>query len=118
MALEAIMAIGENGQLGLDGELPWHDADDLRWFKAFTTDKTLIVGANTAEKLPPLPGREVIVWTRENFESLVGLDAVVIGGAATYEKFAPYIKRWHIGKISYRGDADAWFNPMMLLGGE
>lgn len=114
MALEAIVAIGRNGQLGLDGELPWHDADDLLWFKEFTMGKILIVGSNTAEKLPPLPGRELIVWAHDSFNRLIELDAVVIGGAATYEKFAPYINRWHIGRIDYDGPADTFFDRSWL----
>lgn len=108
--LEAIVAIGRSGQIGLNGELPWHDASDLRWFRDMTMGKTLIVGANTAEKLPPLPGRELIIWTRENFHQLINIDAIVIGGAATYKKFAPYINRWHIGRIDYDGEADTFFD--------
>ena len=112
--LEAIVAIGRNGQIGLNGELPWHDTSDLRWFRDMTMGKTLIVGANTAEKLPPLHGRELIIWTRENFYDIMDelkiLNAVVIGGAATYKKFAPHINRWHIGRIDYDGQADTFFD--------
>ena len=113
--LEAIVAIGNQGQIGLNGVLPWHDKSDLKWFRDMTIGKTLIVGTKTAETLPPLPGRNVVVWNRENLPEVLRMDAIVIGGSKTYELFAPHIKRWHVGRIDYDGPADAWFNPMWMI---
>lgn len=36
MKLHGILAIGKSGQVGLNGELPWHDAEDLAFFKKQT----------------------------------------------------------------------------------
>ena len=108
--IEAIVAVGRSWQIGLDGVLPWRDADDLRWFRSMTIGKRCIVGHNTALRLPSLQGRELVVWNHDNFTSLLGIDAIVIGGAATYKKFAPYISRWHIGRIDYDGPADTFFD--------
>jgi dihydromethanopterin reductase len=113
--LTAIVAIGNQGQIGLNGELPWHDSSDLKWFRNMTMGKTLIVGTKTAETLPPLTGRNVVIWNRENLSEVLRMDAIIIGGAKTYELFAPHISRWHVGRIDYDGPADAWFDPMWMI---
>ena len=117
--IAAIVAIGRRGQLGLNGCLPWHDKEDLKWFREYTAGKVVIVGSATAKKLPELPGRTVVVWHRYMPPSeLVKQypDAVIIGGAMTYRAFSPYIKRWNISVIDYDGPADAWFNLSTLTG--
>lgn len=117
--ITAIVAIGRRGQLGLNGELPWHDSADLKWFREYTAGKVVIVGSSTASKLPELPGRIVVVWHRDTRPAeLVKQhpDAVIIGGAMTYKAFAQYIKRWHISMIDYDGPADSWFKQSTITG--
>ena len=117
--ITAVVAIGRRGQLGLNGELPWHDKEDMKWFREYTAGKVVIVGSATAKKLPELPGRIVVVWHRGMHPSeLVKQypDAVIIGGGMTYRAFWSYIKRWHISMIDYDGPADSWFNLSTLTG--
>lgn len=119
MMINAIVAIGTEGQIGLDGRLPWKDLDDLAWFAKMTSRQILIAGHNTRQTLPELPGRTVLIDDVSmhplSYAAQLGVDVWVIGGAKTYARWAPYIDRWHIGKIDYYGPADAWFDPSWLL---
>ena len=118
--INAIAAIGRSGQIGLDGKLPWHDADDLAWFARMTKGNILVAGHNTKKTLPDLPGRTVL-FDNLNMHPISYLahlgceDIWIIGGAKTYARWAPYIERWHISKVDYDGHADAWFDPAWLV---
>lgn len=114
MALEAIIAVNLLGYIGKDDVMLWHDKEDLKRFKELTMGRTCIVGRKTFDKLPPLPGRKLVVVSRswgagerqvkgsaETFSDLQKAieahpDAMIIGGAQIYEAAAPYVKRWHI----------------------
>lgn len=118
-----IAAIGKSGQIGLDNKLPWHNSDDLKWFKVLTMGHTLIVGARTAETLPPLPGRTLLVMGREDtpesmLANIQAEEVWIIGGAATYAKWYDYVDRFFISQIDYDGHADTYFQvpPAMAKG--
>ena len=62
----AIVAVAKNGVIGAQGGLPWRISGDLKHFRALTMGKPLILGRRTFETLPgPLPGRELVVVTRD-----------------------------------------------------
>ena len=62
----AIVAVAKNGVIGAKGGLPWRVSGDLKRFKALTMGKPLILGRRTFEALPrPLPGRELVIVTRD-----------------------------------------------------
>src|SRR6218665_1669776 len=60
-SINLIAAIGKNGQLGLNGELPWKDSEDpavqaraaadMRFFKRSTHGCVIVVGHNTYVEL-------------------------------------------------------------------
>jgi len=56
------------------GKIPWHIAEDLKFFKEYTMGKPCIMGRKTWESIPekfrPLPGRENIIVTKnpESFQ--------------------------------------------------
>lgn len=64
-----VVAVAENGVIGKDNSIPWDYPEDLRWFKTFTTGKTLVMGRKTFDSLPekfkPLPNRRTIVLTKD-----------------------------------------------------
>ena len=63
--VSAIAAVADNGVIGVDGDLPWHIPDDLRWFKGVTRGHAIIMGRKTWQSLPkPLPRRLNVVLTR------------------------------------------------------
>ena len=116
-----IAAVGRSGQLGLDGKLPWHDAADLRWFKTMTTGGTIIVGHNTAQGLPELPDRTVVVDDRSQAPESILEDLrressfraiYVAGGAKTYRRYLHLVTRHLISVIDYDGPADTWMPPL------
>ena len=103
-----IVAIGEDGAIGKNGDLIWKISDDLKRFKSLTSGHPVIMGRKTWESLPkrPLPGRRNIILThRKDFQG-EGAEIVnsieeairiteneepfVIGGAQIYKLFLPY----------------------------
>ena len=60
LALIAIVAA--NGVIGRNGTMPWHISADLKYFKALTSGKRIIMGRRTWESFrKPLPNREHLV---------------------------------------------------------
>lgn len=65
-----IAAVSLDGFISGYNGMPWSLRDDLQNFMKVTMGHHLIVGRVTAEGLPPLPGREIIVVTRqENYKT-------------------------------------------------
>ena len=136
----AVVAIGKNRELGLEGKLLWHIPDDLKRFKALTLGHPIIMGRKTFESIvgylgKPLPGRTNIVVTRdanwgadyrdqtsvmvvssleEGIEKGRELDAVEIhigGGAQIYEQTLPYIDKLYLTLVDDEKPADSFFPP-------
>jgi dihydrofolate reductase len=120
MTINLIAAVGKRGQLGLDGKLPWHEPEDLQWFKKMTMGGAVVVGYRTAQTLPKLPGRHVIVMERDMTPEQViaevsGYELWIAGGAKTYEQWMPFIQRFYIASIEYDGPADTWMPPLPFV---
>lgn len=50
--------------IGLNGSIPWHNKEDMRWFKKMTTGHGVVMGYNTYQSIGgPLPNRTNIVLT-------------------------------------------------------
>lgn len=119
MIVNAIVAIGNQGQVGFMGKLPWHDPADLKWFKDLTMDCVCVAGHNTYKTLPKLDGRVVLEddlnQTPEEFLASLNITEIwIIGGPKTYERYKHLIDRWHVAKIDYDGDADTYFDVSMI----
>ena len=64
--VSAIVARAENGVIGRDNQLPWYLPSDLKYFKAQTFGKPVVMGRKTFESIGrPLPGRTNVVITRQ-----------------------------------------------------
>ena len=73
--LSLIAAMAKNRIIGRDNQLPWKLPEDLRYFKATTLGKPVIMGRKTWESLGrPLPGRRNIVVTRNARYALAGAE--------------------------------------------
>ncbi len=96
-----IVALTQDGIIGLNGAIPWHYSADLRRFKRLTLNTTVIMGRKTWESLPvkPLPNRRNIVITRNSGIQVETYPAIgealsnvesgpvwFIGGARIYEE--------------------------------
>lgn len=101
-----IWAQSRNGTIGKSGQIPWHQQADMRFFKATTLHKVVLMGRKTMTSFGgrPLPNRTNLVLTRQPAENLPAgfqkvndfaaalalaeaakQDLVVIGGKAVYE---------------------------------
>jgi len=122
MNVNLIAAVGRRGQLGLGDTLPWHDPEDLKWFKAQTMGGILIAGGRTFDALPALSGDRLLFRfsTGNDPHRMLKMAADlapdrtiwIIGGARTYEAFMPWVRRSVITHIDYDGPADV-FMPLL-----
>ena len=129
--LTMVASVGENSELGRDGDLCWHIPEDLKHFKELTMGGTVIMGRATWESLPkrPLPGRTNIVVTRngefdapgafkaDSIEKAIEMagnsDIYIIGGESIYRAALPYATRLELTRI-FAADpqADKFFPPI------
>jgi dihydrofolate reductase len=61
----AVFALGEAGEFGLRGGLPWgRIPEDMRVFREHTMGRTVLCGPKTFAAMGPLRGRDVLEVTR------------------------------------------------------
>ena len=107
--MKAIIAKNLKGFIGKDGGLPWKCKADLEHFKTLTMGAKLLVGRKTFEKLPALPGRELIVVGTGYHtlqEALSQKPDWVIGGKQLYESTMHLLTGLHISIINDRTIGD------------
>lgn len=131
MHLVAVAAVDDSLAIGLEGELPWPSIPaDKQRYRARVAGDPVILGRRTFESmLDDLPGRVQIVLSREAYDPGVAsahhavsveeaLDlaeahgtgvAYVLGGAAIYELFLPYLDRLVLSRVPGEHEADAYF---------
>jgi dihydrofolate reductase len=127
--ISIIAAVGENGVIGWEGNLPWRLPDDLRKFKALTMGHHVIMGRKTYESLPgSLPGREILVVTRnrdyrasgrlifyglraalDQAEAAGETEVFIGGGAQVYEQALPLASRMYLTRVQGSVEGDAFF---------
>lgn len=144
MRVNIIVAVGkevddEKYPIGKGGKLPWHDSDDLKFFKDITMGHPVIMGRKTFESIGKvLPGRLNVVitsnpldlskkvetnegfWISKTLEDALKLleeakyeDVFIIGGASLYEYAMKeqLVDRIFINYLPYEvKDADTFFN--------
>jgi dihydrofolate reductase len=130
MTCTIVVAIGDNGVIGRDGDLPWAPTGDLAHFKALTTGHPIVMGRATFESIGrALPGRTSVVltrdpgWTFEGVEVAASLDdamaiatavddeVFLIGGQQVYAAAleADVVDRMVVTHVHQSPDGDAWF---------
>lgn len=133
MKLALVVAVAENGVIGVDGDIPWDHPEDLARFKQTTIGHPVIMGRRTFESIlerlgEPLPGRTNIVLSTQDLDLPDGAvqagsvtDAVetadetgtsvayVIGGATVYRQFLPRADRLHWTEIHETYEGDTYF---------
>jgi dihydrofolate reductase len=135
MSLNIIVAIAENGVIGIDGKIPWKIPDDVKLFKEITTGNAVLMGKKTFDSLPskfrPLPDRYNVVLSRSsanipgvdvcrNFlegaekARSYGKDTFVIGGASVYEKALSLAEKLFISHIKGTFNGDTYFPKLDL----
>lgn len=126
--ISLIAAMSKNRVIGLNNAMPWHIPEELKYFKATTMGKPMIMGRKTFDAIGRrvLPGRKTIVLTRdkdlqgENFtvahcvadalkEAENAPEVMIIGGAGVYKEFLPLAQRLYISIINKECTGDAFF---------
>ena len=126
MSIILIAAVGRNGVIGRDNDLPWRIREDLQHFKALTLGQTLVMGRKTYDSIGrPLPGRRTVVVTRQPNWSVDGVevahdlddalkfaegtDLYVAGGGEIYRQALPYADRLELTEVAQSPDGDVTF---------
>jgi dihydrofolate reductase len=126
--LAMVVAIGDNGAIGKNGQVPWKIPEDLKHFKTVTMGHAIIMGRKTWDEVGrPLPGRRNLVVTRQADLKLEGAevfatleDAItaaratdaephVIGGSTIYAAAMPFATRIYLTEVHREVDADTFF---------
>ena len=70
-----IAARARNGVIGQNNALPWHLPEDLKHFRQQTMGHTVLLGRKTWESIGrPLPGRQMVVISRQPLDLPEGVD--------------------------------------------
>ncbi len=127
MIISMVVAKAENGVIGRDGDLPWRIPADLKYFKAITMGKPIIMGRKTYESIRrPLPGRKNIVITRDRAWRADGVavahsleeavteagavkESMIIGGAEIYRQALAQTGRIYLTEVHTTPDGDTVF---------
>lgn len=139
MKLALIAAVADNNAIGINNKMPWYLPGDLRYFKAVTMGKPIIMGRKTFDSLKkPLSGRTNIVITRDKdwhhegvkvvhcladaialAEALILAEApalingneevMVIGGEQIYRLAIEQADRLYLTRVYQSFDGDAFF---------
>lgn len=133
MRLALIVAMAENGVIGRDGGLPWHISADLKYFKARTSGKPVVMGRKTHQSIGRLlPGRPNIVVSRNPDFSVPGIlmagdlktalamaaqlakesgaeEIIVMGGAEIYRQALVGADRIYLTEVHAAVEGDALF---------
>ncbi|MBY0298035.1 MAG: dihydrofolate reductase [Methylobacterium sp.] len=122
-----IAAVARNRVIGRDNDLAWRLRSDLRRFRALTMGKPVVMGRRTWDSIGrPLPGRRVIVMTRDpawsapeietagDWPAVLALAAgaeeiMVAGGAQIYALTLPLADRIHLTEVEAAPEGDALF---------
>lgn len=130
-----VAAVGKNGAIGVDGDLPWHLPDDLAHFKKLTHGGAVVMGRKTWESIGrALPGRLSVVVTRDteyhidqpqtsatnvavahSVDEALGVakasrrPVFVIGGAQIYQSVLDLVTCLVITHVDQSPPADAYF---------
>lgn len=123
-----IAAVAANGVIGRNGTLPWHLSADLKYFKATTSGKRIVMGRRTWEAFPkPLPNREHVVISSQSLSLPSGVVLVrsldealslpapaeqpvfIIGGNALYREALPLADELFLTEIEANVDGDTVF---------
>ncbi|MDB5641262.1 MAG: dihydrofolate reductase family protein [Hyphomicrobiales bacterium] len=134
--LVLIVAVARNGVIGGDNRLLWRLKGDMAHFRRCTMGKPLIMGRKTFESIgKPLPGREMIVLTRDpeyrpdgvlvaaDLQAALKLaeaaadrvgagEIVVAGGGEIYRQTLDKAARIEMTEVALEPDGDTYFPEM------
>jgi dihydrofolate reductase len=124
-----IAAMDRKRGIGVDKELPWRLSADLKRFRELTMGHHIIVGRKTFESIGrPLPGRRMIVVTRDRNYKAEGCEVIhsiedatrlarergesevfICGGAEIYAQSIGIVDRMYLTFVDAEVAADTFF---------
>lgn len=129
--MNLIAAVDKNWAIGLNNKLLVSIPADMKFFRATTTGKVIVMGRKTLESFPnglPLKNRVNIVLTSdgnfrvkgavivhsmeellEELKNFKSEDIYVVGGESIYRQLLDLCDVAHITKIEYEYEADSYF---------
>ncbi len=127
LEISIVVAMDRQRTIGVDGGLPWHLPEDLKYFKRITMGKPIIMGRKTHDSIGrPLPGRENIVVTanpayraegctavhsvEQALEHCAGQDEVmIVGGSSLYAEALAKATRLYLTEVDALIEGDVHF---------
>ena len=129
MIVSIIAAMDRRRGIGVDNKLPWRLSADLKRFRELTMGHHIIVGRKTFESIgKPLPGRQMIVVTRDRSYEAEGCEVVhsiedamklardrgesevfICGGAEIYAQSIEVADRMYLTLVEAEVVADTFF---------
>jgi dihydrofolate reductase len=127
--ISIIAAMDRKRGIGVDNRLPWRLSADLKRFRELTMGHHIIVGRKTFESIGgPLPGRRMIVVTRDGNYKADGCDVAhsvedainlarergesevfICGGAEIYARSIEIVDRMYLTFVDAEVAADTFF---------
>ena len=125
-----IAAVGRNGVIGADNDMPWHLPEDFAFFKRTTMGHPMVMGRKTFDSIGRvLPGRRTIVvtrqadWSHSEVETAHSLsealslagpadEVFVCGGGQIYAEAMPWAHRLLITDVFLEPEGDVMFPPI------
>ena len=122
-----IAAVGRNGVIGADNDMPWHLPEDFAFFKRTTMGHPMVMGRKTFDSIGRvLPGRRTIVvtrqqdWSHPDVETAHSLtealalagpasEVFVCGGGQVYAEAMPWAQRLLITEVDQSPEGDVRF---------
>ncbi|MFC8504170.1 dihydrofolate reductase [Pedococcus sp. NPDC057267] len=122
-----IAAVGRNGVIGADNDMPWHLPEDFAFFKRTTMGHPMVMGRRTFDSIGRvLPGRRTIVitrqpdWSHADVETAHSLsealalagpadEVFVCGGGQVYAEAMPFAQRLLITEVDQAPEGDVTF---------
>lgn len=129
-----IAAVGRNGVIGADNDMPWHLPEDFAFFKRSTMGHPMIMGRKTFDSIGRvLPGRRTIVvtrqadWAHPDVETAHSLsealslagpvsEVFVCGGGQVYAEAMPWAHRLLITEVDQSPEGDVRFPDIDAAG--
>lgn len=132
MEISIIVAVAQNGGIGMNNKLLWHLTDDLKMFKRLTSNHFILMGRNTYDSIgKPLPNRKNLVLTSnpatihpecipivslqqgiEVAQKAGESELFIIGGANIYKQAMPFVHKIYLTKVNATLEADTFFEPI------
>ncbi len=131
--ISIIVAVGENGVIGKNNDLPWSRLPrDMKYFVETTMGKPVITGRKNYESIPekfrPLVGRDNIVITNQSNYSAAGAvvtnsleqalneamrltddEVFIIGGGEIYRQTLYLADKLYVTKVHESFEGDTFF---------